>query len=132
MVPAAAEDARKPVVLPPIEADAKHPKRVNLKLMSKDPSYGYTKENPVKLGSKDENRGPRSEREFLDSLLDASGEPVSYSRVGNVGAGEDGHIIDLYEVTVSDGKKVRLYIDMYHPENKPAKQPAPVGFYKRR
>ena len=41
-------------------------------------------------------------------------------------------IIDLYLVTTSAGKEHRLYMDMYYPENDPAKQPAPKGFYKMR
>ena len=35
------------------------------------------------------------------------------ARIGNVGAGPDGHILDLYEVPCADGP-VRLYVDMYH------------------
>jgi len=38
--------------------------------------------------------------------------------------------MDLYVVTSSTGQKVKLYIDMYHPQNEPAKQLAPKGFYK--
>ncbi|RYD39813.1 MAG: hypothetical protein EOP85_15310, partial [Verrucomicrobiaceae bacterium] len=33
---------------PPISKDAKHPAEVNLKLMSEDPTYGYTEKNPIK------------------------------------------------------------------------------------
>jgi len=35
------------------------------------------------------------------------------SRVGNVGAGPDGHILDLYEVPCPGGP-LRVYVDMYH------------------
>lgn len=35
------------------------------------------------------------------------------ARVGNVGAGADGHIVDLYEIPCSSGP-VRVYVDGYH------------------
>jgi hypothetical protein len=38
-------------------------------------------------------------------------------------------MLDKYEITTSSGKKFELYIDMYHPEHTPLKQPAPKGFY---
>ena len=42
--------------------------------------------------------------------------------------------MDIYEITLSSGDKFILWIDidMYHPKNKPEKQPAPVGLYKKR
>ena len=46
------------------------------------------------------------------------------------GAGPDGHILDGYEVQTSTGRKLLLYIDMYHPTNDPAKQLAPKGLFK--
>ena len=38
----------------------------------------------------------------------------------------------MYKVTISTGETVMLWLDMYHPKMEPAKQPAPVGFYKKR
>jgi hypothetical protein len=35
------------------------------------------------------------------------------ARVGNVGAGPDGHILDLYEIPCARGS-VQVYVDMYH------------------
>jgi hypothetical protein len=35
------------------------------------------------------------------------------ARVGNVGAGPDGHILDLYEVPCPEGGR-QMYVDMYH------------------
>jgi hypothetical protein len=55
---------------------------------------------------------------------------VKYKRVGSVGRSPDGNIMDLYEVTTSSGTIVKLYFDMYHPMNDPAKQLAPRGLYK--
>lgn len=121
-----------PVRLPAIPADAKHPGGVNLKLMSEDPDYGYSDQKPIRVGSKEEYGGPDAEREYLRSLLDARGRPVTFKRLGSGGNDPEGHMLDLYEIRTSDGKKVLLWISMYHPKNDPAKQPAPVGFYKRK
>ncbi len=118
--------------LPPIDPKAKAPAGVNLKLLSEDASYGYSDKNPIKVGSKDEYGGPRAEKEYLASLLDASGKPVKFTRLFSGGDSPDGKPLDCYELILSDGKKVRLWINMYYPKNDPAKQPAPVGFYKKR
>ena len=121
-----------PVILDPIAKSAKRPKGVNMKLMSKDPKYGYSQESPILVGSKEEYGGPKAERAYLNALLDASGQPIKYTRKGSGGQGPDGKPLDIYEVTISDGKKVLLWISMYHPKNRPERQPAPVGFYKKR
>ncbi len=126
----AAEEA--PTTLEPISKTAKKPRGVNTKLMSKDPKYGYTMESPILVGSKEEYGGPAAEKEYFESLLDATGKPVKFVRKASGGAGPEGKPLDIYEVTVSDGTTVTLYISMYHPKNKPEKQAAPVGFYKKR
>lgn len=118
--------------LPPIEEKAKHPAKVDLKLLSKDATYGYSDQNPIKVGSKDEYGGPDAEHAYLNLLLDAAGKPVKFQRLFSGGKSPDGKPLDCYELTLSDGKKVRLWINMYYPENKPEKQPAPVGFYKKK
>ena len=92
--------------------------------------YAYSKKNPVKLGAKNLLHAPAAERAYLNLLRDASGKPVKYQRLGNAGLASDGHIIDLYEITTSSRKKLRIYLDMYHPKNSPEKQPAPKGFTK--
>ncbi|BCU77313.1 hypothetical protein [Luteolibacter sp. LG18] len=115
---------------PAAPAPAKPPAGVNPKLTSADATYGFSKDNPVQTGSKDEYGGPAAEREYLDTLRDEAGKPVAYSRSGSVGAGKDGHILDLYDLQTSTGRKLQLYIDMYHPKNDPKKQPAPAGLFK--
>ncbi len=121
-----------PKILPPIDKNAKHPPRVDLKLLSEDPTYGYSDKNPIKVGSKDESGGPAAEREYLSGLLDSKGKPVEFKRLFSGGNSPDGKPLDCYEVTLSDGTKVHLWINMYYPKNKPERQPAPVGFYKKK
>jgi hypothetical protein len=108
----------------------KAPKGVDPKMTSTDPDYGYSKNKPIKVGSKDELGGPDAEHAYLKSLRDGQGKPIKFRRVASVGANSEGHIIDLYEVTTSSGKKVELFMDMYHPQNAPENQLAPKGCYK--
>ncbi|QIF03444.1 hypothetical protein [Roseimicrobium sp. ORNL1] len=114
----------------PAFADTKAPAGVDPSQTSTDADYGHSKEKPVKVGDKDPLKGPRAERDYLDTLRDDDGKPVRYSRIGSFGAGPDGHIIDGYNVETSTGKKFVIYIDMYHPESDPVKQPAPTGLWK--
>jgi hypothetical protein len=116
----------------PISKDAKHPEGVDVKLMSDDPTYGFSEKNPVKVGSKDEYGGPKAEREYLDSLLDPTGKEVKYARLGSGGGNTQGKPLDIYEITFSSGEKFTLWIDMYQPKNKPLEQPSPVGLYKKK
>ena len=116
----------------PISKEATHPAGVNIKLMSEDPSYGYSQKNPIEVGSKGESGSPRAEREYFDSLVDSTGKAIKYERLGSGGANAEGKPLDIYTITLSNGDKFRLWIDMYHPKNKPAKQPSPVGLYKKK
>lgn len=89
-------------------------------LISTDSTYGYTEENPIRVGG-DFMDGPKRERAYLDNLLGPNGEGVSYVRNGSIPSGDV--ILDIYGVTVA-GKTLTLYIDMYgftEPQ-------APVGF----
>ncbi len=120
----------------PTPAEADPPSRqtapvgTDPKMTSDDADYGYSEKKPVKVGSKEKLGGPEAEQAYLDDLRDANGKPIHYKRLGSVGRSPDGNIMDLYVVTSSTGQKVKLYIDMYHPQNEPAKQLAPKGFYK--
>ena len=126
------EVTEKAIVLPAIDMKAKAPKGVNKKLMSEDVEYGYSDKKPIQVGSKEEYGGPQAEQDYLDSLLDSKGKKIRYKRLFSGGDDSEGNPLDCYEVTTSDGIKVQLWISMYHPKNKPEKQPAPVGFYKLR
>lgn len=125
-----AKTIRKQLVLPVIDKKVKPPKGVDLKLMSDDVEYGYTDKKPIRVGSKEEHGGPKAEQHYLNLLLDPDGKKVSYKRLFSGGNDPEGHMLDCYELTTSAGKKVKLWISMYHPKNKPQKQLAPVGFYK--
>lgn len=85
-----------------------------------DSTYGYSKDNPIKVGG-DWFNGPQRERAYLDSLSGPNGEEVSYNRTGSISHGDT--ILDIYSVTYP-GKTVSLYLDMYTYEE----LMAPVGF----
>ncbi len=98
---------------------------------SDDDSYGYTEQNPVKVGGAKQNQGPSNERRFLNALLGPGGEPVTYQRQGSccpfktrngmMGSG----LLDRYEVTYEGLKKpLIIYINMYDT----AELKAPKGF----
>lgn len=89
--------------------------------VSTDDSYGYTPENPIKVGG-DFFGGASREQAYLDHLLDANGEKVTYERSGSNDFGDV--VLDIYVVTMPAGNEVSLYVDMYNytPPH------APVGF----
>ena len=114
----------------PATAEAKAPAGVDPKLTSTDAEYGYLQKKPIKVGTKDEFGGPAAERAYFSTLRDEAGKPVTFERLGSFGAGAGGNVLDGYEVQTSTGRKVTLYIDMYHPKSEPKKQLAPKGLFK--
>ncbi len=88
--------------------------------ISEDKTYGYTEENPVRVGG-DFLEGPARERAYLDNLLGPNGEILSYERNGSFTSGDT--ILDEYHITGPDIDVV-LYLDEYRYE--PLQ--APYGF----
>lgn len=101
---------------------------VNPAQTSDDETYGYTKENPVKLGSQ-RDESVSSSYVYLRQLRDKARHPFKFVRIGNVGAGADGHIIDLYKLNDSVGAEFKIFVDMYHPESNPLDCKAPKGMF---
>lgn len=69
---------------------------------------------------------PAGEREYLDRLSCPSGLESNYSRIGSVGIGPYGAMLDAYKVRCPEdldrSPGTIVYMDMYHPtyvENKP-------------
>lgn len=89
--------------------------------VSTDDTYGYTPENPIKVGG-DAFGGASRESAYLDHLLDSDGGKITYERNGSNDFG--GVILDIYVVTKSSGEESTLYVDMYNY----AEPQAPVGF----
>jgi hypothetical protein len=97
--------------------------------ISTDKTYGFTQENPIKVGGT--GSGPANERKYLDALAGPNGESISYVRVGsccpfNTPNGlMGGGMLDRYEIKWSgQTAPVYLYLNMYDKDE----LKAPVGF----
>ena len=108
---------------------ASFPEGIDPKQTSEDPTYGYSKDNAVKVGGPKGFSGPASERLYLRHLRDAQFRPFRFRRRGSFGSGPDGHVLDGYELTDYDGKTVLIYIDMYHADIHPFRVKAPKGMF---
>lgn len=89
-------------------------------IVSTDNTYGYTQENPIRVGG-DAMGGPARERGYLDNLLGPNGEKTSYNRLKSIPF--DNTILDVYEITGLN-KAMTLYLDEYSYTD----PKAPVGF----
>ncbi|AJH14080.1 hypothetical protein [Myroides profundi] len=94
--------------------------------------YGYTPENPIKVGGIKDNRGPQNQIEYLKDLTDLEGNNLSFYRVGSCchfdtpnGLFNGRGVLDIYAVYIK-GKQdtVRLYLNLYDED----KLYAPRGF----
>ena len=87
-----------------------------------DDTYGYTKENAIRVGDGGELfGGPPRESAYLDNLRGPNGEPISYERMGSLNFEDT--ILDEYVIT-GLGNPITLYLDIYKFEE----LKAPVGF----
>lgn len=87
----------------------------------KPTGYGYTPEDPIKVGG-----GIRGEREYLQRLRGPKGQQLRFERRGSYsGPPPGGGLLDVYELTY-DGleKPVMIFLDMYRSED----PRAPAGF----
>ena len=111
---------------PPCRAEEPAPRNFSETLIqgiesSDDPTYGYTEENPVKIGGGQKDfLGHRLRDLYLDILRGPNGKRIKFERVGQGGMyrspnGPGGFaFIDLYEIRSKDldGTK-SLYISIY-------------------
>ena len=88
--------------------------------ISTDETYGFTQENPIKVGGVKDSEGPLNERRFLNALLGPEGQSITYHRQGScchfkspnglMGSG----LLDRYEVNYNGlAKPVIIFINMY-------------------
>lgn len=91
-----------------------------------DKNYGFTKENPVKVGTGPDG-GPTNQRAYLDLLRDAEGKPLKYKRIASCCPYESKNglmgmaMLDQYEITYLNEKgkeeKAIVYISFYDYED---------------
>lgn len=95
-----------------------------------DSTYGYTPENPIKVGG-----NPKNQSAFLELLRDVQGNKVIYNRIGVGGYYQSNNgffgqaSVDNYKIEYKDkngeSKSENLYLSFYDYE-----QPKiPIGFY---
>lgn len=89
-------------------------------VVSTDPTYGTTMENPIKVGG-DWTEGPYRERAYMDVLRGPNGEAITYERVRSEQVGDI--VLDVYEIG-GLSEAVTLYLDMYNFDT----LELPVGF----
>lgn len=86
-----------------------------------DPTYAFTKQNPVKVGG----MSPLNQRRYLNGLLGPNAEPLSYFRVGSCCAFKtpnsifgDSGMLDIYSVFWEGATDtLTIYINLYDEGN---------------
>ncbi len=91
--------------------------------VSNDKTYGYTQENPIKVGGYSEKDGPDNERRYLNSIYGPNGEIIGYTREGSCCSfrtlnGMEGFgLLDRFKISYEGLKEpVILYLNMYDHE----------------
>ena len=107
---------------------------IQLSGLSEDETYGYTADNPIKIGGEDLMYGPYLQRLFLNSLAGPDGQPLKYMRIGSCCTFETDRgmngigLLDKYQVTwEGQSNPIILYLNMYDVGD----VRAPVGFTVR-
>ncbi|MBF9238874.1 hypothetical protein I2I05_15835 [Hymenobacter sp. BT683] len=88
--------------------------------VSEDATYGYTAENPVRVGG-GRTAGARNQQRYLNALKGPNGQDVTYARQASCcafktrrGAVDNTALLDVYQVTwAGKATPVTLYINMY-------------------
>jgi hypothetical protein len=82
-------------------------------VISADETYGYTEQNPIRVGGGATTIVAR-EQAYLNALRGPDRQPLQYRRDGTRRR-PDGTLLDVYDVTVAGVEKhVTLFIDAYH------------------
>lgn len=108
---------------------------MRLKKVSMDSTYGYTAENPIKVGIKgNPDQGPDQESAYLNALRGSKGEAIEYERLGSCchfstpnGIMNTG-LLDVFIVSTTGKDATKLYLNMYDPST----PLAPKGFTIRK
>jgi hypothetical protein len=99
---------------------------------TKDATYGYSKDNPIKVGGRTE--GPQHEKRYLNGLRGPAGEVIEYERIGsccpfNTPNGfMGGGMLDAFQITYpGQPGPITLYLNLYDNGD----LSIPVGFTAR-
>ena len=113
---------------------------ISLSEIAPDSSYGFTPENPIKVGGWGAV-GPKNEYIYLSLLTGPNGQPITYRRLGHCcpfktynnsygnWSGQFLGLLDIFEITYSGmAEPLKLYINGYDYEA--PKAPSGFGFRK--
>lgn len=89
--------------------------------VTSDSTYGYSPNNPIKVGGVPQNEGPLNERRFLNALVGNNKEELGYFRVGSCCSFKTPHafigeigVLDCFKVYIKGSMDtVRLYLNIY-------------------
>jgi hypothetical protein len=70
-----------------------------------------SQKNPVRVG------GPGGQRAYLSRLRCEDGRYPEFERIGSMGVGPWGSIVDGYSVVCASGQKATVFMDMYHSQH---------------
>lgn len=99
--------------------------------LSTDPTYGFTKENPIQLGGFEDLSGSARQAAFLNSISGLNGEVVKYERAGScceypTPNGHNGYgLLDVYMVLVKGDVDPKTIYVTFYDHSEPF---VPVGF----
>jgi hypothetical protein len=81
-----------------------------------------SEQNPVRAAM------PQGQRAYLADLRCSDGKPPEFNRIGNMGIGTFGNIVDAYSLRCegSEPAASTIYMDMYHAGYREKR--APLGF----
>lgn len=92
-------------------------------VQSDDETYGYTEENPIRVGGNVNRSGPGNERKYLSSLVNEDGAFPKITRQGNCCPFKTPHgmmgngVLDIYQLVFEKSKDtIILYLDLYDYE----------------
>ena len=94
---------------------------MTLARVATDPTYGYTKQNPVKLAGASFRDGPNREAAYLNGLRGPAGQHVEYERLGSccpfeTPNGPLGGMLDAFRLTYEgQAEPITLYLNFYDP-----------------
>ena len=98
--------AGSPEALMELLGDGRPKPAVDLAAIEKHPLG--SQENPVRVG------GPGGQRAYLSRLRCEDGRYPEFERIGSMGVGPWGYIVDGYSVVCASGQKATIFMDMYH------------------
>ena len=115
--------------VPQLTTSLIYPAGIDPARTSDDPSYGYTAQNPVKVGLPAGSDGDAAAHAYFSHLRDGDFLPMRFRKIQAGQADSEWAAIDVYELVGDDATRYRVYIEPQHPQASPLDAAAPMGMY---